>query len=217
MTTESVTPTTSTLLYLDASPRGERSHSRKLGRKFLDAWRSAHPNATVITRDVGHEPPPFVTEAWVEGAYAPVDQQSPAAKEAIAVSNQYVDELLSAQQIVITTPIYNLSIPAALKAWVDQIVRYGRTFTMENGGYQGLASGRRAIVIVASGGDFRPGSAGASYNFVEPYLRALFGFIGITQVEFVYAHSLAGDASTVEQSRTAAQTTLDQIARQLAA
>ena len=108
-----------TLLHLDASPRGARSNSRKLGEEFLAAWRAAHPAGRITVRDVGREPPPFVTEAWVEGAFAPADQQSPAARDAIAVSNRYVDELLAADQLVITTPIYNLSLPAALKAWID--------------------------------------------------------------------------------------------------
>ncbi len=180
-----------TLLYIDASPRGARSHSRNVGQKFLSAWRASHPSATVVTRDIGHEPPPFVSEAWVEGAYAPADQQSAAAREAIAISNGYVDELLAADQVVITTPIYNLSVPAVLKAWIDQIVRAGRTFGINPEGYVGLAGDKRVIVIVASGGDFRPGTPAAAYNFIEPYLRGIFGFIGITRVEFVYAHSLS--------------------------
>lgn len=180
----------SRLLHLDASPRGARSHSRKLGQEFLDAWRAAHPSGEVLVRDVGQEPPPFVSEAWVEGAFAPTDSHSPAAREAIAVSNRYVDELLAADQLVITTPIYNFSLPATLKAWIDQIVRVGRTFGfLATGGYEGLAKNKRALIIVASGSDFRPSTPGGAYNFIEPYLRAVFAFIGITDVQFVYAHS----------------------------
>lgn len=204
------TDTKSSLLYLDASPRGERSASRRLGNKFLAAWRATHPGSRVVTRDIGRQPPPFVTEAWVEGAFAPADQHSPAARAAIAVSNEYVDELLAAGTIAIATPIYNLSIPAALKAWIDQIVRVGRTFTKSADGYAGLATGKRAIVIVSSGSDSRLHQPGGAYNFVEPYLRTVFGFIGITQVEFVYAHSLGAGGPTAEQSLAEASTTLDQ-------
>ncbi|MCX6954934.1 MAG: NAD(P)H-dependent oxidoreductase [Verrucomicrobia bacterium] len=189
MKTTVTAPAPAILLHLDASPRGARSHSRKLGQDFLVDWRAAHPAGQVIVRDVGHEPPPFVSEAWVEGAFAPAADHSPAAREAIAVSNRYVDELLAADQLVITTPIYNLSLPAALKAWIDQIVRVGRTFAMGQGGFEGLAKNKRALVIVASGSDFRPTSPGGAYNFLEPYLRAVLGFIGITDVQFVYAHS----------------------------
>jgi FMN-dependent NADH-azoreductase len=203
--------TTSTLLHIDASPRGARSKSRQLGREFLAAWRAAHPDARVVTRDLATEPPPFVSEAWVEGAYAPADGQSPAARAAIAVSNHYVDELMAADQLVITTPIYNLSLPAALKAWIDQIVRAGRTFAVGAGGYEGLARGKRALVIVASGGDPRPNTPGGAYNFLEPYLRGILGFIGITEVEFVYAHSLSQDAAG-QAALASAQDALTQLA-----
>src|SRR5471032_3168784 len=150
------TTTVPTLLHLDASPRGARSHSRKLGEDFLADWRAAHPAGQVVARDIGREPPPFVTEAWVEGAFAPADTHSPAAREAVAVSNRYVDELLAAEQLVITTPIYNLSLPAVLKAWIDQVVRFGRTFTKNDTGLEGLAKNKRALIIVASGSDLRP-------------------------------------------------------------
>lgn len=206
------TATSSTLLHLDASPRGARSHSRKLGQEFLAKWRAAHPHGQVVVRDVGHEPPPFVTEAWVEGAFAPVADHSPAARAAIAVSNRYVDELLAADQLVITTPIYNLSLPAALKAWIDQIVRMDRTVAMGAGGFEGLAKNKRALVIVASGSDFRPTSPGGAYNFLEPYLRAVLGFIGITDVQFVYAHSQNAGNPAGPVALTEAQTTLHQLA-----
>src|SRR5882757_4988449 len=99
---------THTLLHIDASPRGERSHSRKLGTEFAAAWKTNHPAGAVTTRDVGTHPVPFVSEAWVEGAFAPAEAHSEAAKEAIAISNTLVDELLAAHEVVITTPIYNL-------------------------------------------------------------------------------------------------------------
>ena len=197
--------TTSTLLHLDASPRGARSHSRRLGQKFLAAWRAAHPAAHVVVRDIGREPPPFVTEAWIEGAFASTEQQTAAAREAMAVSNRYVDELLAADQLVITTPIYNLSLPAVLKAWIDQIVRAGRTFAKSASGFEGLAQGKRALVIVASGSDFRPASPGGACNFLEPYLRAVLGFIGIVDAQFVYAHSLAAGESASRQAVAEAQ------------
>jgi FMN-dependent NADH-azoreductase len=208
---------TPVLLHLDASPRGARSQSRQLGQQFLADWRAAHPAGGVTVRDVGHEPPPFVSEAWVEGAFAPADQHSPAAREAIAVSNRYVDELLAADQIVITTPIYNLSLPAVLKAWIDQIVRAGRTFAKSAGGFEGLAKGKRVLVIVASGSDFRPHTPGGAYNFLEPYLRAVFGFIGITDLEFVYAHSTGAGDATSAQALAEAKTALTQLARPKAA
>lgn len=208
--------TTTTLLHIDASPRGERSNSRKLGREFLASWRAAHPTANVIVRDVGHEPPPYVTEAWVEGAFAPADSHSSAAREAIGVSNRYVDELLAADQVIITTPIYNLSLPAALKAWIDQIVRFGRTFTKGTEGFQGLVGGKRVVIVVTSGSDFRPTSPGGAYNFLEPYLRAVLGFIGITDVQFIYAHSQNQGNPDGAQALVEARDTLRQLAQSAA-
>ncbi|MFA6287077.1 MAG: NAD(P)H-dependent oxidoreductase [Opitutaceae bacterium] len=181
---------TSTLLHLDASPRSERSHSRKLGEEFLSTWQSRHAGGRVISHDLGKNPPPFVSEAWIEGALTPPAGHSSAARETITVSDRYVEELLSASELLITTPIYNLSIPANLKAWIDQVVRFGRTFAKTDAGFAGLVTGKRVTVLVASGSDFRPTSAFGGYNFLEPYLRAVLGFIGLTDVTFVYAHSL---------------------------
>ena len=213
MSTDSTSTHARKLLYIEASPRGDRSQSRKLGQKFLAAWKTAHPGAVVAVRDVGSEPPPFVTSAWVEGAFTPAEQHSPAAREAIAVSDRYVDELLAADEVVISTPMYNLSVPAALKAWIDQIVRFGRTFTRNAaGGYDGLAGGgKRVVVIVTSGGDYRLGTPGGAYNHLEPYLRTVLGFIGITSVEFVYAHSQSGEETVAHGAAESAQELLTQL------
>ena len=186
----------STLLHIETSPRFERSQSRALGADFIATWKQAHPTGKVDTLDLTKNPPPFVSSPWVEGAFTAPQGHSPAAKEAMVVSNRYVDQLLASHQILITTPMFNLSIPAALKAWIDQIVRVGRTFGFAKaGGFEGLAGGRKVTVIVASGSDFRPGTPGFGYNFAEPYLRAVLGFIGLTDVTFVYAHSMNQEAA----------------------
>jgi FMN-dependent NADH-azoreductase len=203
---------TATLLHIDASPRSARSHSRQLGREFVAAWQASHPTGQVIAHDLALTPPPFVSESWVEGAFTPPAGQSPAAQAAIAVSNAYVDELLTATEIVITTPIYNLSLPAALKAWIDQIVRFGRTFDKSAQGFAGLVTGKKVRILVASGSDFRPNTPGGAYNFLEPYLRAVLGFIGLTDVEFVYAHSLNQGPDISTQALTAAVAASRQLA-----
>jgi FMN-dependent NADH-azoreductase len=203
---------TRNLLVLDASPRLARSHSRKVSAEYVAAWRAAHPEGKIVTRDLAIEPPPFVSEAWVIGAYAPVDEQPAAARDAIAVSNRYIDELFAADEVLIATPMYNLNLPAALKAWIDQVVRAGRTFSVGPNGYEGLAKGKRVKVVVASGGDFRPGTPGAGYDFLSPYLRAILGFIGITEVEFIYAHSLTEGNPQREPSIAQAQAAVRQLA-----
>jgi FMN-dependent NADH-azoreductase len=202
----------SSLLVIDASPRSERSHSRKLSAEYVAAWREAHPSGAVVLRDLAQNPPPFVSEAWVVGAFAPAETQPLEARQAITVSNHYVDELLAADEIVIATPMFNLNLPAALKAWIDQVVRAGQTFAVNSDGFVGLAKGKRAKILVTSSGDYRPGTPAAGYDFLSPYLRGILGFIGITDVEFVYAHSLSD-----EQQRAPSLAEAQSRARKLAA
>jgi FMN-dependent NADH-azoreductase len=197
-----------TLLVLDASPRSARSHSRKLSADYVAAWRSRYPAGKVITRDLAQEPPPFVSEAWVIGAFAPPAEHPPAARDAIAISDRYIDELIAADEVLIATPMFNLNVPAVLKAWIDQIVRAGRTFAYGAGGFEGLVKNKRVKVIVASGSDFRPGTPGAGFDFLSPYLRGILGFIGISDISFVYAHSLGNEGqreTSLAEARAAAQ------------
>jgi len=201
-----------TLLHIEASPRTARSHSRKLGLEYASSWQAVHPGSRVVTRDLVSEPPPFVSEAWTGAAFNDPANRSPNERTAIAVSDRYIDELLAADELVISTPIYNLSVPAALKAWIDQIVRFGRTFGKSEQGFTGLINGKKVTVIAASGSDFRPGTPGGAYNHLEPYLRAILGFVGITDVRFVYAHSLNLGDSQRDQAIAEASHTLKQFA-----
>ncbi|HEY0945881.1 MAG TPA: NAD(P)H-dependent oxidoreductase [Opitutaceae bacterium] len=200
-------PNASSLLLINASPRGERSSSRKLAATYLAAWKAAHPAGQAVVRDLAVDQPPVLTEAWIAGAYSAPEQRSPEAQAAIAVSDALVDELLAAGEIVIATPVYNFSVPGVLKLWIDQIARFGRTFSVDASGYQGLAAGRRVKVLVTSGGDLRLGQPFGAMNFVEPYLRGVFGFIGITEVEFVYAHSQSSDGAREAALAEAIETT----------
>ena len=143
------------LLAIEVSPRHEFSASRKLTALFVDQWKAAHPGAAVVTRDLTKTPPPFVDLAWIGGAYTPREQHSPESAAAIKISDDLVGEIKAADHIVIGTPMFNFSIPAVLKAYVDQIVRVGVTVSSNN---VGLLTGKRATIILATGGDFRPGS-----------------------------------------------------------
>lgn len=198
---------------MNVSPRGERSASRKLSDEYLSAWQAAHPGARAIVRDIGVNPPPAVSEAWIAGAFSSPDQRTVAMREAIGVSDIFVDELLAATEIVIAMPLYNFNIPAALKLWIDQVSRAGRTFSVDANGYKGLVPARIAKVLISSGGDFRPGQSLGAMNFAEPYLRGVFGFLGIERIEFVYAPN----QSRAEADRDAALAEAVKDARALAA
>jgi FMN-dependent NADH-azoreductase len=181
----------STLLHIDASARGERSVSRQLSHDFASAWKRAHPGGKIIYRDLGHNPVPFVSETFNAAAYTPPDAHSPELQAALATSNELIGELETANEYVFGVPMYNFSVPASFKAYIDQIVRVGRTFAVDESGYKGLIGGKKATVILSSGGVYRPGSPAAPYNLQEPWIRTILGFIGITDIEFVVADGLS--------------------------
>jgi len=201
----------SKILILTASPRGERSVSRALTTQFAQLWAQHHPQDTVLLRDVGHHPVPHVTEPWVVGAFAPPEAQNAESKAAIAVSDQLVDEFLSADRYIFGVPMYNFNIPSTFKAYIDQIVRAGKTFAVGPNGYEGLVKDKKALFITSSGGAYPAGSPMAAYNFQEPYLRTIFGFIGVTEVRFVAADSMNLGEDAAKVSREKAESALKEL------
>ena len=194
------------ILHIDSSPRGERSHSRQLTRAFVQELKAAQPGASVTYHDLGRQPVPPVDEAWIGAAYSDPTTHPLELQRAIALSNRLVDELLAADVLVIGAPMYNLSIPSTLKAYIDQIVRAGRTFDPAT--YQGLVSGKKLFVLTArGGGGYGPGEPMAAMNFQEPYLRAIFGYIGVTDVTFVNDEkTLSGDSELPHSLETVRHT-----------
>ncbi|HIJ64677.1 MAG TPA: FMN-dependent NADH-azoreductase [Candidatus Hydrogenedentes bacterium] len=199
------------ILHIDASPRGERSVSRMLSREFVAAWKQRHPEDTVTYRDVGREPVPHVDEPWIAAAFSPPDSHTPALREAIRVSDALVAEFLAADRYVLGVPMHNFSIPSTLKAYIDQIVRVGRTFERLDNGFKGLVSGKKLLVIAARGGAYRPGMATNRLDYQEPYLRTMFGFMGIVDISFIYAENLmSAEEACREQSLAEAREAIRQ-------
>ncbi|MFI5502693.1 FMN-dependent NADH-azoreductase [Nocardia asteroides] len=178
------------LLQLDASPRGSRSHTRTLVREFVDRWVQARPGDTVIRRDLGHQPPPHLTEEWIAAAFTTPERRTPAMHATLAYSDHLVDELLATDVLVLGVPMYNFGIPAMLKAYLDSVIRVGRTFAFDPAAaapYTPLTAGKRAFVIVGTGDTgYELGGPLAHMNHVEPHLRTALGFIGIDEIDFVY-------------------------------
>lgn len=183
-----------TLLAIEVSPRTESSVSRRLTAKFVETWQAENPTGSVVVRDLVKTDLPFVDLPWIGGAFAAPEQRTPEAAAAIAISDELVAELKSADQIVIGTPMYNFSIPARLKAYIDHIVRVGLTFTMN---YEGLVTGKKATVIITTGGDFSPGAPAEPYNVATSYLKLIFGFIGITDTTVV----MVGKTAAIDQGQ----------------
>ena len=192
-----------TLLAIEVSPRAEYSTSRKLTGQFVENWKAEHAGGSVVVRDLAKTPLPFVDMPWIGGAFTPAEQHSPEVARAIAVSDQLIAELKAADHIVLGTPMYNFSIPAALKAYIDHVVRVGVTVTPT---YEGLVTGKKATVILTSAGEYTAGSYTESYNAASGYLKQILGFIGITDVTLV----LAGRTTAVDQG----QKTMDEFAGQ---
>jgi FMN-dependent NADH-azoreductase len=177
------------MLEITASNRAEGSLSRSLSVGFIEAWRTRHPDATVVRRDVGTEPPDHPT-AFVSAAnYTPQPDRTPAMVAALAPSDALIDEFLAADRIVVAAPMYNFTVPSTLKAYLDNVVRVGRTFTFDPAtfAFTGLATGKKAVVIATSAGDYPPGTPAAAMDFHTPYLRAILGFVGVTDVTIVTA------------------------------
>ena len=174
----------STILHLDASARTARSLSRRLSQRFVDAWRARRPNDRVIRRDLAADPPPHVTEAWIAAAFTPEGQRDPAMQSTLAWSDAAIAELEAADLIVLGTPMYNYGMPSALKAWFDQVIRIGRTFSFDLGrGDWPVApslAGKRLVVLSARGEfGFASGGLRARLNQLDPHIATCAPFIGV--------------------------------------
>jgi FMN-dependent NADH-azoreductase len=129
----------------------------------------------------------FVDLDWITGALTTPDDRTDNHKRALAISDELIHELLEADEVIVGTPMYNFAIPAVLKAWVDHVVRFGKTFKYGSAGREGLAKGRKVIIVVASGQKYDAASGLLAYDFEIPYLRHILGFIGITDITFIQA------------------------------
>jgi FMN-dependent NADH-azoreductase len=179
------------ILHIDASPRLERSHSRTLAREFIEAWKKAHPGDSVVYRDLGKKAPAPPSGEWIAAAYGFVEPDSPKTKALLRESDEIIDEFLAADRYVISAPMHNFNVSAALKAWIDALVRPTRTFEAGPSGLKGLVpAGRKGLVITARGGVYAPGSPWAAYDHQEPALRTALGFIGLTDLIFVNAEGI---------------------------
>ena len=180
-----------TLLHLDSSPMGDASISRHLSAEFVRGWRRNHPDGTVIDRDLAAIDIAPITAEWVGAAYTPADARTEAQRALLAASDAFVADLRAADEYVLGVPMHNFTVPAKLRLWIDLVARAGETFAYGPDGPKGLLEGKRATFIVASGSVYGEGAAYASYNFVDPYLRTLFGFLGVGDVRLIPAGGAA--------------------------
>jgi FMN-dependent NADH-azoreductase len=177
---------THSILRIDASARAQGSVTRDLTGRIAALWPSAH----VRHRDLAADPLPHLTEDWVSANFTPEANRTATQTKALALSDSLIDELRAADTLVIGLPVYNFGVPSALKAWIDHVARAGVTFRYTETGPEGLLTGKRAILAMASGGT----QAGAEIDYASTYMRHILGFVGITDVTVVAADQLALDA-----------------------
>ncbi|WP_428641893.1 FMN-dependent NADH-azoreductase [Roseibium sp.] len=194
------------LLRINSSSRQSGSHSAAVADQFEASFRQKHPGCRVVTRNVADGSIPIISQATIEGFYTAPEAMSSELVEATALSDRLISELQEADTLLIAAPIYNFSVPAALKAWIDQIVRLGHTFSYDAGAFQGLAKTRRAVVICTFGAEgYLEGQPFAAANFVQPYLRFLLSFLGIEDIRFISVQGTTADPETVARNIEAAK------------
>ncbi|HEV2977396.1 MAG TPA: NAD(P)H-dependent oxidoreductase [Casimicrobiaceae bacterium] len=178
------------VLFVTSSPRGWQSYSHRTARGIVDDLKIQDPGVQVVVRDLARQPLPHTSEDYASSRALPADKRDQAAARALALSDAMVDELVAADVVVIAAPMHNFGIPSALKAWIDHIVRPGRTFSYSAQGPRGLLEGKKLVLVLARGGVYASGPMQV-FDFQEPYLRTVLGFIGMTDIEVVRLEGLA--------------------------
>ena len=211
----------STLLHIDVSARINHSISRSLSSKFIETWVKARPQDKVIRRDIGQHPPSFVTEKWIAASFTPKDQRTPTQLGTLAESDELIAELKAADILVLGTPMYNYGMPAALKAWVDQVIRVNETFSfdLDRGDWPLEPILKRKILVgLTSKGEFGfgPGGMRQHMNFLDGHLEALAHYLGLEERHFIHVEYQEFKDQRHKNSRQQAETNVIKLAKSLA-
>lgn len=202
-----------TILRIDASARpgpaqatGEQaSFSRTLADAVQQGLIAHHGAQVTFKRDLATDPLPAIADATIRGFYTPAEAMDDGLRAATALSDSLIAEMEAADILLISTPMYNFAVPAALKAWIDQIMRINRTFAYESGQFSGLLKGKRAYVTYSYGaGGYGDGGPMQSFDFMRPYLTMILNFIGIENVTSFAVEATTADADTVDAAMVAA-------------
>lgn len=191
-----------TLLIVNSSPRSA-SVSSTLTRQFASDWQKQHPNGIVVERNLSDAALPLMTEAWIAAAYTPESQRSGEQTDLLALSDKLIAEVLAADVILLGVPMHNFSVPAAFKAWIDQIARVGKTFAYSPQGPKGLIPADKKVVAVMTRGGV-PANNPAQQDLLAAYLVQVLGFLGLSDVSFVHAHGQSMGEDVARRSIAAA-------------
>src|ERR1700730_8381357 len=193
------------LLQIDSSARTS-SVTRRLTAKSAEKWKNKHPDGEVIERDLSATTLPLITDDW-SATQLEDSKLMPAQRSYLSTSDELIKELKAADTVVIGAPMYNFTINSSLKAWIDQIVRVGKTVGYGPNGPQGLLSRKKVVVLTSRGGAYEKGTAREAFDFQEPYLRHILGFIGLTDVTFIHAENQSRDQAAASLQSAAERVT----------
>jgi FMN-dependent NADH-azoreductase len=196
-----------TLLHIDSSILGDHSASRQLSRRVVQSYVAAHPGTDVVYRDLASEALNHFSGAALAAAGTPAEGRDAAQHLEVDTNEATLQQFLAADVVVIGAPMYNFTIPSQLKAWIDRITVAGRTFRYTEAGPEGLCKGKKVIIVSTSGGLHAGQPTGVGHDAL---LSVLFGFLGVTDLQFVTAHGLAYGDEPRANALTAAQKHIDE-------
>lgn len=196
------------VLHIDSSPLGDHSVSRKLTAKVLAELKANHPDTKIVTRDLGTSPLPHLSGITVGAIFTQPEQRNEGLNETLKLSDEVIDELFAADVIVIGAPMWNFGIPSSLKAWVDHIVRVGRTFKYGASGPESLLPLGKKVIIVSSRGGIYSAGPMQVMDHQETYLKAILGFIGLYDVSIIRAEGVAMGEEAVKAALQSADNQL---------
>jgi FMN-dependent NADH-azoreductase len=200
------------LLHVDSSILGANSITRTLSAEIVVAQRQLHPGLEVTYRDLGANPVDHLTGAHLAAGQG-VAPEAASLREDVAAGQAALEEFLAADILVVGAPMYNFTVPSQLKAWIDRLAVAGRTFRYTEKGPEGLAGGKTVIVASGRGGFYGVDAPGGHLDHQESFLRAIFGFFGITNVSFIRAEGVAMGAEQRQKALDAARVDIAQIAK----
>ena len=201
----------SNILLVTSSPRGEASLSTRIATELAEKLKAAQPGSTVTAHNLVKAPLPHIVPDYASGIYTPADDRSPEQAKVVAVSDSAVEELLAADTVILATGMINFNISSNLKSWIDHIARSGVTFKYGPNGPEGLVTGKKTYIVLASAGVYSEGPA-TVMDFAIPYLKGVLGFVGLTDVEIVRIEGLAMGEDAVKAAMVKAEKQIDAIA-----
>ena len=199
------------LLQIDSSARAS-SVTRRLTAKFVEEWKKNHPEGSVTYRDLAATVVPQITDDW-GATYIEESNLNPMQRSYLSVSDKLIAEVEAADTIVIGAPMYNHTISSLLKAWIDQVVRMGKTMRYGNDGPRGLLKDKKVVVVTARGGAYEKGSPTEAFDFQAPYLKHVLGAMGLSDVTFIHAEK-QGRPQDAEKTFAAATAQISRIVRE---